>query len=186
MVKKLDAISEELIDMLFNKKLKYEEIKQIIHEKYGIDVSLGTITNFKKYILTSSGELIENSPELKKKMTDKLLDTLDNLVYTLDQIKEKIEQFEHAEDWKAHLGYIRAMLDLIDKLMRRAGEYKSIQNIVNVQKANINILEINKAVQNRIIEFIDSGDIDINHVSPRIKELYNRLKSNPNVEIVEK
>jgi len=166
-------LGERIIDMIFNKKMSYQEISDKLKLE-GYDISVSGISVFKQKVIDDAKDFIAGSPEMRRQLAEKYLDTLWNLVYLLREIKEKIEQYSSdPKKWKAHLGYTNTLLNQLSLLLKRAGEIKPSQII---GKQQINILQINQAVQNEIVRLIDEKDIPLKHCSPKIQELYRKVK----------
>lgn len=166
-------LGERILDMIFNKRMSYKEISEELGSE-GYDISQSSISVFKQKVVDDAKDFVMRTPEYREKLAKKYLDTVENLVELLIEIKSKIKQYSNnPKQWKAHLGYINAALTELHFILKRAGEIKPSQIIKHQQ---VNILQINRAVQNEIVRLIDEKDIPLEYCSPRIKELYGKVK----------
>lgn len=165
------GLGEKVIKMMFGERpMTMNEISDKLKAD-GYDISPSTIRVFKDSVMNSTSEILLKKPKLREEYAEKYLDTLRNLLETMEDLNEKIEQYKDDEDWKAHATYMKEKLELISMLLKRAGEIKPMQVI-----KEMNVIEINQAIQIQLADLIDSGDIPLESCSERIKKIYINAK----------
>jgi len=172
------GLGEKITDWIFKDKLSGKEICDRLFKEDGIELSEGSISNFKKFVLATVPDFLEQNEQYKNNLAKKFLDTIENLIFALDEIKEKISQFQDPKQWKQHSTYIMELLQLLHLLLKRAGEIKPAQFI---EKQEVNMIMINQTVQMEIVRLIDEGQIPLETCAEPVKEFYRKMKKNANV-----
>lgn len=172
------GLGEKVADMLFKEKLSYEQICERLKTEDGIDLTIGSISNFKKFVLESTSEFLSRDDVYRDKLAKKYLDTVENLVFALEEIKSKIELYRDPKKWKQQSIYLNLMLNELHMLLKRAGEIKPSQFIE--KQENVTNIQINMMVQMEIVRMIDTGQIPLEHCSDEIKQFYRKMKGNAN------
>lgn len=168
------GLEEKVTEWLFKDKLPYKEILEKLKNEYDIDLTIGSITNFRNYILKSTQEFLRHDEEYREKLAKKYLDTVENLIFTWEEMKRKVDEFQERKDWKQHSTYIGLMLSELHLMLKRAGEMKVTTQLI---KQEFNTIQINNIVQVEMVkimeeEFLKEGQFDIE----KIKEFYKRMK----------
>lgn len=173
------GLGEKVTDMLFKEKLSYEKICERLKIEDGIDLTIGSISNFKKFVLATVPDFLSQNKEYKEKMAQKLLDTIDMAVFIAETLKRKIEHFDsNPRHWKQQISYINAYIDELHLLMKKFGEIKAATFIE--KQENVTNIQINMMVQMEIVRMIDTGQIPLEHCSDEIKQFYRKMKGNAN------
>lgn len=164
-------LGERIIKMLFgDEPISAYKVSKILKEE-GYDISPASIYAFREMTIRTSKELLLKKPQYREKLAETFLDTVENLAYALAEIKAKIEEFKDRKDWKAQATFLGLLLQELNLLLKRAGEIRPTQIIKEV-----NIIQINQAIQLQIAELIDKGDIPLKHCSEKIKKFYKNAK----------
>ena len=175
---KFEGLEEEVANKIFKEQMSYRDICKLLKEKYNIEITEGSISNFKKYIVKQTKEFLEQDKDQREKINKILLDTGELLVNVKEKLVSKMEQFDaDPKQWKQQIAYISLLLTEIHMLLKRSGEIRPTQII---EKQEINNIQINNMVQVELVRLIDEGKIPIEACAPEIKEFYQKMKRNAN------
>lgn len=167
------GLDDRVFNDLFGEKPKsYTKISEELKAD-GYEISTTTIHNYKETLIKDGKEFLMKKPKIRQDMGEKLIDVVEESITLLEKLKDKIEQFDDRDDWKAQLGYINALLNTLNLLMKRW----AILNPVKVVNQEFNVIQLNQAIQLQISDLIDSGDIDFESCSTKIQNWHKKNKA---------
>jgi hypothetical protein len=171
------GLSEKVAEWLFDKRMTHKEICEKLKNEHGLELDGAAIMRFKKYILATTDQYLYKNEEYRELLAKKFLDTVENLCYLVDKIKEDIEKYPDNDQWKQRATFYNQLIPVVNMLLKRSGEIKPSQF---VEKQEVNIVQINQAIQIELVRLIDEGQIPLEHCSEPIKEFYRKMKQRAN------
>jgi len=169
------GLGELVTKWIFEDRLTYQQVADKLKAEHDLEISKDAVKNYRKFIISSVPDFLNDEEEYRKKVAKTYLDTVENLAYLVSKLKEEIDKFPEKAEWRQRATFYNNLIPVVMMLVKRAGEIKPAQFIKN-ENYQINMMQVNQVIQEQIVRLIDNGDIPLELCSEKVKQFYRKLK----------
>lgn len=147
-----DETLDEVYKLIFH-SASDSVIAKCIFDRTGLKISHRDISSFKVYLDLMEQYMLSNNEQYHKRYMEKCFVALDLIIDEIQRAKERRDIMADMGEYKVEKDYFNVLKNQIELLAKLKGEIKSVTNIVNADKAIVNV-ELNTTIMKKLEELL--------------------------------